>query len=693
MKLLSYMKIGPRLVIAFLLVALLAAAVGVIGIATLTSSQATSEEVFRDYGMSQGLIGQIAINFQTVQATTRDMILETDKEKLEAYRKLIDECAAKNNELMAEFKKTIHTVETMAQYEAFEKNLDDYRTVRDKIIALVFESKPQEALALMRGDAEGPTEAAHQSIQGLFETKATNGQKKSDDMAASARSTTLMLIIISVVIALISFGLGLLVSGSISRPLRLIVGAADKLAAGDTDITVIAQGRDEVASLAKSFQSVIQSVNNLVVDANMLSEAAVDGRLNTRADAARHQGNYRKIVDGVNRTLDAAIEPVNEAASVLNEMSRGNLSVNVLGNYKGDHAAIKNALNDTINTIKGYIGEISQVLAEISSGNLNSGIKDDYRGEFSEIKDSINSIVDALNAVLGDINSAAEQVAAGTEQVSAGSQSLSSGATEQASAIEELTAALSSIAGQTKQNAVNANRANELAISSMEVAVTGNSQMKEMQLAMAGINDASNSISKIIKVIDEIAFQTNLLALNAAVEAARAGQHGKGFAVVAEEVRSLAQRSAAAAKETTSMIEESVKKVREGTKMADETARALNQIVDGVEKVTGLVGEIAKASNEQATAVAQVNKGIEQVSQVVQTNSATAEESAAASEELSGQASLLKDMVGRFTLRGKGGFTPRIQQAETRYAGSLHEGKGGSAKPRIAMNDKEFGKY
>ena len=264
---------------------------------------------------------------------------------------------------------------------------------------------------------------------------------------------------------------------------------------------------------------------------------------------------------------------------------------------------------------------------------------------------ALKTMSQELNNFMIECNNNANQVSIGSQQVADASQNLSQGATESASSLEEITSSMNEIGSQTRKNAENANLANTLSNEAKLNAHNGNKQMHLMIEAMNGINTSSEKISKIIKVIDEIAFQTNLLALNAAVEAARAGKHGKGFAVVAEEVRNLAARSAQAAKETTEMIDDSSKKVLTGSQITKETASALESIMTSTEKVTDLINEITAASNEQAHSVSQIVVALNQIEQVTQRNTASAEESAAAAEELSGQASELKRLVSRFKLR------------------------------------------
>lgn len=406
-------------------------------------------------------------------------------------------------------------------------------------------------------------------------------------------------------------------------------------------------------AIGKSLGEVKTAIGNLIGDATMITNAAIGGQLDNRADAEKFEGSWKTLVVGMNDILEEIAKPLEEVSNVMHAISNGNLQTKVTGDYQGDFDELKNSVNNTVDVLMNVVGEIANVTTEISESNLNLDKVREFRGDFVIISNALNAIIDSLNVVLGDINDAAEQVAAGSTQVSAGSQSLAQGSTEQASSVQELTASIAEIADQTKSNAMDANKARELATTVRDNAEKGDAQMSEMQDSMVAINQSSEDISKIIKVIDDIAFQTNILALNAAVEAARAGQHGKGFAVVAEEVRNLAARSADAAKETTILIEGSIDKVQVGTKIADDTAKALNEIVEGIEKVTDLVGNISVATNEQASGIAQIDTGVEQVAHVVQQNSATAEESAAASEQLSSQAEMLKQMIARFQLKRK----------------------------------------
>lgn len=346
--------------------------------------------------------------------------------------------------------------------------------------------------------------------------------------------------------------------------------------------------------------------------------------------------------------------PVRLCAERLKTLSQGDLKSEVPQINRDDELGLLAEATDTIvSTINGIISDIDWGLGEIAAGNLtvDSRAKELYVGDFASLSAAMYQIMTQLTETLQQVRQSSGQVSAGSEQVSSAAQALSQGATQQASSVEELAATINEISTQVIQTAENAQAAREKTEQTGQAVEDSNQQMQDMISAMDAISEKAAEIKKVIKTIEDIAFQTNILALNAAVEAARAGTAGKGFAVVADEVRNLAGKSAEASKGTASLIDGTVSAVEQGTKIAHETAESLSQVMDSTAETVKMVVEISNAANGQASSIAQVTQGIDQISSVVQTNSATAEETAAASEELSGQAQMLRDLIGTFKLK------------------------------------------
>lgn len=555
------MNLGKKLIVSFLTVAGLALCLGLWSIYNFNALDGQYRYVYTNYGGASSNIGETGMVFNDMRANVRALLVAPTPAEREKYISAIQENDKRGLAALAKLEEKITTEEARREFAQIQQNIAAYSSARDRIIQLCRANQQGAASAAFVQECAPVAAKINKELDDMFLLAERGGNKVLEQSAADARQTMLIMLAVSLLVVALSALFGVAISRSISKPVQRLMEAANKIADGNLDVSVKAEGKDEIGRLAGAFSRMVTNVSN-----------------------AMH-----------------------------------------------------------------------------------------------------------------NINAASEQVAAGAKNVSDASISLSQGATQQASSVEQLSSSLEEISSQTKRNADNANRANQLTNAAQTSASEGNAHMQEMLGAMAAINDASANISKIIKVIDEIAFQTNILALNAAVEAARAGQHGKGFAVVAEEVRNLAARSAKAAKETTDMIEGSIEKVNGGTKIANQTAEALGVIVDKVSEVAQLVESIATASSEQDMALGQINQGVLQVSQVVQANSATSEEAAAASEQLSAQAELLRQTVQQFRLstasHGRktlsGNFAPQEVQ---HYEGKMEALPAGRPQ-HIALSDEEFGKY
>ena len=395
------------------------------------------------------------------------------------------------------------------------------------------------------------------------------------------------------------------------------------------------------------------------------------------------------------KLIKAIMVPLSEIQNASIALSQGDFSNKLTYANNDEFGATCAKMQESFDELRRVIKVIENEVEELSNGNFAISITEEFPGEIQQIQNSMSKLLYKLNEAFGNILVYANQIDQGSNQVSDGAQALAQGSTEQASTIEELSGRIENVSKNVTDNAENARNASALSNESGMLANQTLEDMKQMELAMQDISKKSENISKVIKVIEDIAFQTNILALNAAVEAARAGEAGKGFAVVADEVRNLAGKSAEAAKNTTDLIESSLKTVAEGVKTANATGESFKILADKVRETVQIINNISEASAQQATDIQQISLAVEQITAVVQTNSATGEESAAASEELSSQADLMNQLVSAFRLSNDETAYECISSCtnpETSIETSLEDESGVYTEDNLVDNelDKEF---
>ncbi len=516
-----------------------------------------------------------------------------------------------------------------------------------------------------------------------------------DDVQKQALVFTAIMAVSGGVLVLIVLALSWLIGNRIAVPLKQATAVAEGIARGKLDSHIGPQPHDETGRLLDAMSGMQQQLHAVISGQREMARRHDGGELSYRIDASAFPGEYGLMVQETNALVGGHVQTLHDVLDVVQQYAVGDLSRDI-ARYPGEKAA----MTTTVDTVKANLGRInaeikqlasaaaagdfsrrgdaqrfdhdfrlmlenlnammavsddnlgklSQLLSAIAEGDLTARMHGDYQGVFARMRDDANTTVAQLTQIVGQIQASASSITLAAGEIASGNSDLSRRTEQQAANLEETAASMEELTSTVRQNAEHARQANQLAIGAQGVASQGGSVVGQVVTTMSAIEASSKKIAEIISVIDGIAFQTNILALNAAVEAARAGEQGRGFAVVASEVRTLAQRSAAAAKEIKGLIDDSVGKVAEGSSLVHQAGSTMGEIVASVQRVTDIMAEISAASQEQSAGIEQVNQTVVQMDETTQQNAALVEEATAAARAMEEQAGQLADAVAIFRL-------------------------------------------
>ncbi|NIJ84636.1 methyl-accepting chemotaxis protein [Xanthomonas arboricola] len=535
-----------------------------------------------------------------------------------------------------------------------------------------------------------------QAMQALSSVSLQALQRQSERHLADARNAMWQAIAGLSLLAVLIAALGWYTLSRLTRNVRRAAAVAANIAQGQLGEHIAAPSRDETGQLLDNMRRMQEQLQRVLAAQSEMAQRHDAGQISYRMDAETFPGAYATMVRDTNALVGTHIAVKMKLAQIMSRYAIGDLSqdmdrlpgekavfsdtmdavkrnlfamnseikllaqaaangdFSVRGDtqrFQHDFLAMVESLNQLMATADGNLGALSSVLRAIAAGDLTTRMHGDFHGVFAQMRDDANATVAQLADIVGRIQQSTDAINDAASEIAAGNQDLSQRTEQQAANLEETASSMEELTSTVRNNAEHARRANQLVVGAAAVASQGGTVVGEVVGTMAGIQAASRKIADIISVIDGIAFQTNILALNAAVEAARAGEQGRGFAVVASEVRTLAQRSAGAAKEIKQLIDDSVSRVEQGNVLVSQAGRTMQDIVDSVHSVTEIMHEISEASQQQSQGIEQVGQTIAQMDQATQQNAALVEEATAAARSMEAQAQQLRDAVSVFQLQ------------------------------------------
>ncbi|MCC8470439.1 methyl-accepting chemotaxis protein [Xanthomonas phaseoli] len=686
-------NVGPRLAAAFTVLILLSGFIAFIGYRGLTSARALVDALVHQNMTKIRLSNDMMNANYIIAAELRNVVLPTSNEDNLKF-------IASINQARADYAKAhdaLYALPSSPQGIGIRTEIDrlgqPVRDLNNKVIDLVMSGHSDEALPLMLTQAAPAMQKWQDKIGENIALQDKLASEAAEVALQSMDDSRKLLVGGSLLVVLLSGTLGLLITRSLTRPLSRATRAAEAIAEGKLDNAVHSDAGDETGRLLQAMDKMQSQVRNLITAQLDMAKRHDAGQVSFRMEAGMFPGDYGRMAGDTNALVDSHIQVTARLAQIMGRYAIGDLNDDMdalpgeqakltqtmaqvkhnlaamnqqikqlaqaaaAGDFsaRGDAAQFQydfrimvESLNQLMATADGSLQALSGMLQAIAAGDLTARMDGQFQGVFAQMRDDANATVTQLAGIVGHIQTSAVSINAAASEIAAGNNDLSQRTEQQAANLEETAASMEELTSTVKQNAEGARQANQLAIGAASVASQGGEVVGKVVDTMAGIQASSKKIADIISVIDGIAFQTNILALNAAVEAARAGEQGRGFAVVASEVRTLAQRSSAAAKEIKDLIGDSVQRVTDGSQLVDQAGRTMAEIVSSVQRVTDIMGEISAASQEQSAGIEQVNLTVTQMDEATQQNAALVEEATAAARAMEEQAQQLTEAVAVF---------------------------------------------